>query len=139
MHTSMCMLFLMSNPASIAAAAAQARCLRCGRKLTAAKSVADKYGRGCLAKIREAALAEVRADFSAEQQVAADELIRDGGLVPTNREGVFRAVSSKGDAFYLTHSQACNCFAGLKGRRCYHLLAARILNVASRRSLAKAA
>ena len=119
--------------------AAEARCLRCGRKLTAAKSVADKYGRGCLAKIREAAISEARADFSADQQAKADELIRDGGLVPTNREGVFRSVSSKGDAFYLTHSQACNCYAGLKGRRCYHLLAARILGIASRRSLAKAA
>lgn len=129
----------MSNAASIAAPATQAHCLRCGRKLTAAKSVADKYGRGCLAKIREAAISEARADFSADQQARADELIRDGGLVPTNREGVFRSVSSKGDTTYLTHSQACTCFAGLKGRRCYHLLAARILGIASRRSLAKAA
>jgi hypothetical protein len=31
------------------------------------------------------------------------------------------------------------CYAGLKGRRCYHLLAARILGIASRQSLAKAA
>lgn len=115
--------------------AAETRCLRCGRKLTASVG----YGRTCLRKIREAAISEARADFSAEQQAKADELIRDGGLVPTNREGVFRSVSSKGDATYLTHSQACNCFAGLKGRRCYYLLAVRILGIASRRSLAKAA
>jgi hypothetical protein len=119
----------------------QTRCLGpCGgRKLTSAKSVALGYGPVCFRKIREAALAEARADFSDKQQAMADELIRDGGLVPTNRAGVYRSVSSKGDATYLTHSQACNCFAGLKGRRCYHLLAARVLTIASRRSLAKAA
>lgn len=116
--------------------ATETRCLRCGRKLTASTGA---YGPKCAAKVRQAALDEARAEFSADQQVKADELIRDGGLVPTNREGVFRAVSSKGNAFYLTHSQACNCHAGLKGRRCYHLLAARILGIASRRSLAKAA
>lgn len=122
----------MSNAASIAAPATQAHCLRCGRKLTAAKSVADKYGRGCLAKIREAAISEARADFSADQQARADELIRDGGLVPTNREGVFRAVSSDGTANYLVHASVCTCKAGLRGRRCYHLLAARIIGLASR-------
>jgi hypothetical protein len=122
--------------AAITATATETRCLRCGRKLTASTGA---YGPKCAAKVRQAALDEARAEFSADQQVKADELIRDGGLVPTSREGVFRTVSSKGDAFYLTHSQACNCFAGLKGRRCYHLLAARILGIASRRSLAKAA
>jgi hypothetical protein len=121
--------------AAITATATETRCLRCGRKL----KNGGTYGPKCAAKVRQAALDEARADFSADQQAKADELIRDGGLVPTNREGVFRSVSSKGDAVYLTHSQACNCYAGLKGRRCYHLLAARILGIASRRSLAKAA
>jgi hypothetical protein len=113
----------------------ETRCLRCGRRLTKG----GVYGPKCAAKIRAAAIAEIKADFSTDQQAKADELVRDGGLVPTNREGVFRSVSSKGDAVYLTHSQACNCYAGLKGRRCYHLLAARILGIASRRSLARAA
>lgn len=122
----------MSNAAS--APAAQSRCLRCGRKIKA-----GSYGRTCARKIREAALTEARADFSDSQQAKADELIRDGGIVPTNREGVFRSVSSKGDEFYLTHSQVCTCKAGLQGRRCYHLLAARVLSIASRRSLTKAA
>lgn len=119
----------------------EARCLRpgCGRKLTSAKSLAAGYGPVCLRKIREAALTEARADFSTDQQARADELIRDGGIVPTNREGVFRSVSSKGDEFYLTHSQVCTCKAGLRGNRCYHLLAARVLSIASRRSLTKAA
>jgi hypothetical protein len=126
----------MSNAAAPAPAATQARCLRCGRKLT----VSTGYGRTCLRKIRAAALDEARADFTAEQQAKAGELIRDGGLVPTARPGVFRAVSSKGDATYLVHGAACNCAAGLRAKRpCYHQLAARVLGIASRRSLAKAA
>lgn len=121
--------------------AAEARCLRpgCGRKLTSEASKRAGFGPVCLRKIRAAALTEARADFTPAQQAAADELIRDGGIVPTNRDGVFRSVSSKGDETYLTHSAICSCRAGLQGRRCYHVLAARILGIASRRSLAKAA
>jgi hypothetical protein len=126
-------------PSITAPAATESRCLRCGRKLTSAKSLAAKYGRGCAAKIRQAAIEEVRAEFSTDQQAKADELIRDGGLVPTNREGVYRAVSSDGSTSYLVHAAVCNCKAGLRGKRCYHQLAARVLSIASRRSLAKAA
>ncbi len=117
-------------------AATESRCLRCGRKLRTSSG----YGPKCAAKIRQAALAEARADFTAEQQAKASELIRDGGLVPTARPGVFRAVSSKGDTAYLAHACGCNCPAGLRAKRpCYHQLAARVLGIASRRSLAKAA
>ncbi len=108
----------------------ETRCLRCGRKL----KNGGAYGRVCLRKIREAAIAEARAEFSPEQQVKADELIRDGGLVPANREGVYRAVSSDGSANYLVHAQVCGCKAGLRGKRCYHQLAARIVGIAGRRS-----
>jgi hypothetical protein len=128
--------------ATITTAGQEHRCLRpgCGRVLRSAKSVALGYGPKCAAKIRAAALEAARADFTAEQQAKADELIRDGGLVPTARPGVFRAVSSKGDAAYLVHPAACNCAAGLRARRpCYHSLAARILTIASRRSLVRAA
>lgn len=126
----------MSNP--VETPAAEHRCLRCGRRMKSAQP----YGPVCARKIREAALTEARADFSDKQQADADQLIRDGGIVPANRDGVFRSVSSKGDATYLTHSAVCNCFAGLKGRRCYHLLAARILVLSTapaRRQMAKAA
>lgn len=124
----------MSN--ATVTAATETRCLRCGRKL----KVSSDYGRTCLRKIRAAALEAARADFTAEQQAKADELIRDGGLVPTTRAGVFRAVSSKGDTAYLAHACGCNCPAGLRAKRpCYHQLAARVLGIASRRSLAKAA
>jgi hypothetical protein len=113
----------------------ETRCLRCGRKLTASTG----YGPTCRRKIRQAALDEARADFTADQQSKATELIRDGGLVPTNREGVFRAVSSDGNDSYLVHAAVCTCKAGLRGKRCYHQLAARVLSIASRRSLTKAA
>lgn len=119
-----------------------ARCLRpgCGRVLRSAKSIALGYGPVCAAKIRKAAIAEARKDFTDEQQAKAVELIKDGGIVPTPRTGVFQAVSSKGDETYLVHAAACNCPGGLRAKRpCYHTLAARILGIASRRSLAKAA
>jgi hypothetical protein len=127
---------------SAIAPAAEHRCLRpgCGRVLKAAKSVALGYGPRCATKIRAAALAEARADFTADQQAKANELIRDGGIVPTPRDGVFQAVSSKGDETYLVHAAACNCPGGLRAKRpCYHTLAARILGIASRRSIVKAA
>lgn len=133
-------VILMSN--ATATPAAEARCLRpgCGRKLTSEASIAAGYGPVCSAKIRAAAITAARADFTPEQQAKADELIRDGGIVPTARPGIFHAVSSKGDAVYLSHACACNCPAGLKAKRpCYHVLAARVLGIASRRSLAKAA
>ena len=112
------------------------RCLRCGRKLTATKGA---YGPKCAAKIRQAQLDEARAAFTPEQAAKADELIRDGGMVPHTHAGVFTAVSSKGDVTYLAHPAACTCPAGIKGRRCYHLLAARVLTIASRRAIVKAA
>jgi hypothetical protein len=117
-------------------AAAENRCQRCGRRMNRAVP----YGPKCAAKIRKAQLDEARADFTGDQQAKADELIRDGGIVAHPHKGVFMAVSSKGDATYLVHAAACNCSAGLKSKRpCYHQLAARVLGIASRRSLAKAA
>ena len=103
------------------------RCLRCGRRLRAASSIAASYGRVCRARIRAAALAQAVKDFTTAQVDKARELIADGGLVPTKRPGVFRAVSSKGDGSYLAHSAACACPGGLHGRRCYHSLAVRLV------------
>lgn len=114
--------------------ATETRCLRCGRKL----KNGGVYGRVCARKIREAAIAEARADYSEAQQAKADELIRDGGIV-LQAPGLYEAVSSKGEQRYATDGNGCTCHAGVKDRRCYHLLAARILTIASRRSLARAA
>jgi hypothetical protein len=103
-------------------------CLRCGRVLRSQKSRAAGYGAWCAAKIRAAALAEAVRGFTAAQIDKARELITDGGLIPTSRPGVFRAVSSKGDASYLAHSAACSCPGGLRSRSaCYHSLAVRVV------------
>lgn len=120
--------------------ATEARCLRpgCGRKLTSEASKRAGFGPVCLRKIRAAALTEARADFSPAQRAAADELIRDGGIVET-APGLFEAISSKGDMHYATDGHSCTCFAGAADRLCYHQLAARVLSIASRRSMMKVA
>jgi hypothetical protein len=108
-----------------------AKCLRCGRvrhfRTAEAAAKAAPHGRICAAKVRLAAIAEAVKGFAAAQVDKARELIADGGFVSTSRKGVFQAVSSNGTDRYLTHSAACNCPAGLRGRQCYHLAAARIL------------
>lgn len=106
--------------------APRTRCLRCGRTLTAAASIARKVGRGCSAIIRAAALAKAVRDFAEAQVDKAREAIADGALIAI-RTGIYQIVSSKGDATYLSHSDACNCPAGLRARRCWHLAAVRIL------------
>lgn len=110
----------------------EARCLRpgCGRVLRSAKSVTAGYGPTCLRKIREAAIAEAKAGFSEAQQESAGQLIRDGGIVAQDRH-LYVAVSSEGDKAYSVEAHSCTCHAGASGRRCYHQLAARILDAAS--------
>jgi len=109
-----------------------ARCLRCGRALRAANSVAAGYGPVCRARIRAAQLAESLRDFTAAQVAKARELIADAGLVPTGHSGVYRAVSSDGTSTYLAHPAVCSCPAGVHGRRCYHMAAARMLAAAGK-------
>jgi hypothetical protein len=130
----------------------EVRCLRpgCGRKLTSEASTRLGYGPVCLRKIRAAAIAEAKADYTEDQRDKADMLIRDGGAVPTGHRGVFRMAASDGSTSYLTHAKGCNCDAGRACKRavpekrarrdgrlvtvrpCYHTLVARILGIASR-------
>jgi hypothetical protein len=105
-----------------------AHCLRCHRALRSAASIKAGYGAWCRAKIRAAALAEAVKDYSAKQIEKARELIADGGLVRTNRDGIFRAVSIDGTTSYLVAAAGnCNCRAGLLARACYHVAAARMV------------
>ena len=110
-----------------------AKCLNCGRvrhfRSAAAAERAKPAGRVCAMRIRLAAMTEAVKGFAAAQVEKAREAIADGAFVPTGHHGVFAAVSSNGVDRYLTHSAACNCPAGLRGRQCYHLAAARILTV----------
>jgi hypothetical protein len=99
-------------------------CGRCGRKLHTAKSIEAGYGPKCLAKIRKAPVDT--SDYKPHQIASALELIEDGAIVPL-RSVVFIAVSTDGSELYRSAPTTCNCPAGLKGSRCYHQLAARLL------------
>ncbi len=112
-----------------------AKCIACGRtrhfRTAQAAAKAAPAGRICRMKARIAAMAQAVKGVAEAQVDKARQLIADGGIVAI-RPGVFQAVSSKGDATYLTHPQTCNCPAGLRGRSlCYHSLAARIMVAAS--------
>jgi hypothetical protein len=114
-----------------------ARCQSCGRKLTAASSVAAGRGPVCRGKVRRAA-ATVELPVKPEQRAKAIELIEDGGIVPLSRPGVYAAASSDGTTTYVVNvpDQTCTCKAGLNGRYCYHLAAALILSAATGRRAA---
>lgn len=99
-------------------------CLRCGRVLRSAKSRALGYGTKCAAKVRNAAVD--LTDYKPHQVTSAKELIADGAIVRL-RSVVFIAVSTDGTETYKTAPTACTCPAGIKGSRCYHQLAARLL------------
>lgn len=81
-------------------------CLRCGRALRSAKSIAT--------------------DYKPHQIASARELIADAAIIPL-RSVIFIAVSTDGTETYKTAPTACSCPAGVKGSRCYHQLAARML------------
>ncbi|MFE2326123.1 DUF6011 domain-containing protein [Streptomyces sp. NPDC059385] len=107
-------------------------CLRCGRVLRSAKSIAAGYGPTCAAKVKVAAKAEIIATYKPYQIEKAEELIEQGGLIPLRGKRIFLAVSSDGTETYRTHRAACNCKAGLKGLHvCKHRIAAHILSLAA--------
>lgn len=109
----------------------QAKCLRCHRKLTAAKSIADGYGRSCRTKVKAAAKAEVVAQFKPALVAKAEELIEQGAIIPLRGRRVFQVVASNGVDRYLSAPQSCNCPAGLRARHaCYHRIAAAIFAAA---------
>ena len=107
-----------------AATTTHTNCLRCGRTLTSTKSQATGYGPTCARHIRNAQVE--LADYKPHQVASARELIEDGAIIPL-RSSIFIAVSTDGTETYKTAPTACTCKAGLKGSRCYHQLAARML------------
>jgi hypothetical protein len=109
----------------------QANCLRCGRVLRSAKSVAAGYGPTCSAHIRKATAVQA-ATHKPAAIAKAQELIEQGGILPLRGRRVFTVVSSDGTGTYLTAPQGCTCPAGIKGRfTCYHRVAATILSLAA--------
>lgn len=98
------------------------RCTKCHRVLRCPSP--DGYGPKCRAKVRRAHVDA--ADYQAHQVASAQELIEDGGIIAL-RSTVFLVVSTDGTEIHRTAPTSCNCKAGLKGTRCYHTLAARML------------
>ena len=109
---------------SVAATTEHTHCRRCHRLLRSAKSIAAGYGVKCAAKVRNAA--GDLADYKPHQINSARELIEDGAIIPL-RSVIFIAVSTDGTETYRSAPTGCTCPAGLKGSRCYHQLAARML------------
>lgn len=116
---------------STASTAPGHRCLSCGRPIRSAESVAAGRGSGCRAKLRRAAKTADLSEWTPRQIEQAEELIGDGGVVPTARPAVFRTVSTDGSAAYLTSAHWCGCPAGLKAKPCYHRCAVTIVLAAS--------
>ena len=120
----------------------EAHCLGCGRKITSPESIAAGRGKGCRAKIRKAAKTADLSAWTESQIEDAREAIEDGGVVPTAKPGVFRTVSTRGDAVYLTSASWCACPAK---KPCYHqagvaiVLAANVPAVSARLPLSLAA
>lgn len=111
--------------------ATHTNCLRCGRKLTSAKSVATGYGPTCTRRVKAAAKAQVIAAHKPTTVAKAQELIEQGAIVPLRGHRIFTVISSDGTATYKTAAQACTCPAGIKGRFvCYHRVAAQIVAAA---------
>lgn len=69
------------------------------------------------------------AGFTADQLAKAVELIEDNAIHPL-RDRIWLAVSTDGGRVHRCTAHACTCEAGIKGRRCYHSLAARVLEAA---------
>lgn len=118
------------------AVAHTAKCQECGRtryfRSAEAAANAAPAGRICRARIRQAAAGAQNA-IKPDQYAKAIELIEDGGIVRTSRDGMFAATASDGTTVYVvdvTH-QTCGCKAGQHGRYCYHLAAAQILTEAA--------
>lgn len=106
------------------------KCINCGRTLTSATSITRGYGRTCATKIRQAQATAQLTDFKPAQIADAVELIEDAAIIQI-RPRIYQSVSSDGASLYLTATTGqCNCAAGLRGIRCYHVAAARMLAAA---------
>lgn len=123
--------------------AEQPRCLRCGRKIRATASLKAQYGGGCRAAIRREAREHALDGLNGRQRDEAIEIVADGGVIPSAHKGVWLVTSGDGSQVYrTTPAGQCNCKWGLKnlaGRPCKHVGAVRLVQVTSRRSMAKAA
>lgn len=126
--------------------ATTATCTRCHATLRSAASIKRGMGAHC-AKMhrREQAAQRLTRTFKGAQ-AAADKalaLLADKALIPTRHQGQYLAASSDGTQTYLvdTIERSCTCKGHARVGRCYHLVAADTLELATtrRRGLALAA
>ena len=99
-----------------------ATCTRCGRTLRT-EGFARRMGRTCA---RRAAAEQAH---SAAQREKATEVLELGAIASTpirtaRGRRVFVVIASSGTDRYFATVTACTCASGLRGRRCYHRLAA---------------
>ncbi|MFE7461696.1 DUF6011 domain-containing protein [Nocardiopsis terrae] len=94
------------------------RCGKCRRPLTSPTSIRRGYGTGCWTKARNTTAAE----FKPHQRESAREAIEDQALVLL-RDDIHLVVGTNGTAIHRTTPNHCSCPAGVRGARCWHLLA----------------
>ena len=125
--------------AQVTTEATEIRCLNpaCRRVLRAPRSRAAGYGPVCMRRIREAAERQVLAGIKPEQADKVRQLIADKGIIPAGRPGFYRAVSDDGERVHITCARGCACKAGKRRKLtvCYHVLAARVLDIIRTRAL----
>jgi Family of unknown function (DUF6011) len=124
----------------------EARCLRCGRKIRSAGSVAAGYGPGCRARIRREAREHALDGLNDTQREKALDLVADKAVIRSARPGVWLVPS--GDRTYKIHeSGICTCPWGVRRssatvKPCAHIGAVRLMAIPARRvrrSMTKAA
>lgn len=120
-----------------------ANCSRCHALLTDPRRVAKGIGRRCeqLDRQERAAFALTRDFKGAESaRVKALELIADRAIVPTRHDGQFLAVSSDGTNTYVvdTLERSCTCKGHQRVGRCFHMVAADVLEITTDRRRAYA-
>lgn len=109
----------------MAAETTPATCTRCGRILTDPASIARGRGPVCQRRNRAARTTAPVADFT-PAQIASAHQAHDDAAVLALRGQVVMVVSTDGTEIHRAHPTNCNCAAGLKARRCWHMAAARI-------------
>lgn len=113
-------------------------CRRCHSILRSDKSIAKGIGRTCERNERRERAATVltRTFKGAEAaRTKALNLLADKALIPTRHAGQYLAASSDGTQTYLvdTVERSCTCRGHQRVGRCYHLVAADTLELASAR------
>lgn len=119
------------------------KCTECHRTLTAPASIARRMGDTCArnARRRLAAAVLTRTFKNAEAAKAkALQLLTDKALVPTRHAGQYLATSTDGATAYLvdTVERSCTCKGHTRIGRCYHLVAADLVEIVTARRTAYA-